>query len=81
MTELLFIMKFSIPLLALLSVAGAVAIEPQAKPRAAAFVSFEQWVEDIIANPDGEHLSPDEALAAHEVIMNNTDISKCTEVC
>lgn len=25
--------------------------------------SFAQWVEDIIANPDGDHLSPEEAVA------------------
>ncbi|KAL1852478.1 hypothetical protein Daus18300_012159 [Diaporthe australafricana] len=26
--------------------------------------TFVQWVEDIIANPDGDHLSPEEAVAA-----------------
>lgn len=36
--------------------------------------SFVQWVEDIIANPDGDHLSPEEAVAkkaaegSHDVV-------------
>ncbi|KAH8672298.1 hypothetical protein BGZ61DRAFT_521332 [Ilyonectria robusta] len=67
-------MKFSLSLLALLSVGEAIVIEPRSKTRAASFVSFEQWVENIIANPEGEHLTPDEAIGAHEAIINSTDI-------
>lgn len=26
--------------------------------------TFVQWVEDILANPEGDHLSPEEAVAA-----------------
>lgn len=66
-------MKSSLPLVAFLSVATAAAIESQQKTRAASFVSFEQWIEDIIADPEGDHLAPEEAVAAHEVIMNGTD--------
>ena len=35
--------------------------------------SFAQWVEDIIADPHGEHLTPTEALQAWEIARNSTD--------
>jgi membrane-bound lytic murein transglycosylase B len=37
---------------------------PSAAPAAAADFSFAQWVEDIIADPAGAHLSPLEAVEA-----------------
>ena len=67
-------MKFSMPLLALLSVANAAAIEPRSENKAASFVSFEEWVKEIIADPEGDHLSPEEAILAHETLVNTTNI-------
>ncbi|CRK24994.1 hypothetical protein BN1708_014097, partial [Verticillium longisporum] len=65
-------LKLPVPVLALLAVAQAVAIPSESE--APAF-SFEQWVEDIIANPDGKHLSPEEAVDAHLAYINGTDVS------
>ncbi|PNH40527.1 hypothetical protein VD0004_g6469 [Verticillium dahliae] len=65
-------MKFPVPILSLLAVAQAVAIPSGSE--ASAF-SFEQWVEDIIASPDGKHLSPEEAIDAHLAYINGTDVN------
>ena len=46
----------------LLALSRATAALPAGELTAA--FSFEKWVEDIIANPTGKHLSPDEAVAA-----------------
>lgn len=35
--------------------------------------SFAEWVEGIIANPDGDNLTPEEAVAAWEASVNNTE--------
>lgn len=48
--------------------AAAPAVSPSAPaviPRDEGF-SFEQWVEDILADPEGDHLSPEEAVKAAE---------------
>lgn len=34
---------------------------PEAIPRDDAF-SFQQWIDDIVADPEGDHLSPEEAV-------------------
>lgn len=34
--------------------------------------TFVQWIEDIIADPAGDHLSPEEAVAAKNAAMSNT---------
>lgn len=52
--------KFAVPLAAL-AMAAAVAAAPSGT--SATTFSFEQWVEDIIANPDTA-LTVDEAMAA-----------------
>lgn len=51
-------------LAALSTSALAAPSSPSAAPAAAADFSFAQWVEDIIANPAGAHLSPSEAVEA-----------------
>ncbi len=53
--------KFTLPLVALAMTAASVAAAPAAT--SATTFSFEQWVEDIIANPDTA-LTVDEAIAA-----------------
>lgn len=54
--------KFALPLAAL-AIAASVAAAPAGT--SGTTFSFEQWVEDIIANPDTA-LTPDEAIAAAE---------------
>lgn len=38
--------------------------------------TFVQWVEDIIADPDGNHLSPEEAVAAKNAAVEATPLLK-----
>lgn len=57
----------------LLLAALAAPSSPSAAPAAAADFSFAQWVEDIIANPAGAHLSPSEAVEA-----KNAAVAKST---
>lgn len=39
--------------------------------------SWENWVEDIIANPEeGAHLSPDEALEAFNTVVENGSLNE-----
>lgn len=52
---------FSLPLIALLTLATSVTAAPATS---ATTFTFAQWIEDIIANPDGDHLTPEEAVAA-----------------
>ncbi|KAF4342846.1 hypothetical protein FBEOM_3191 [Fusarium beomiforme] len=61
-------MRFLLPIAAILATTQAVAVKPDliVEARAPSF-SFEQWARDIAANPDGQHLSPAEALAAGHV--------------
>ncbi|ORY13955.1 hypothetical protein BCR34DRAFT_613085 [Clohesyomyces aquaticus] len=57
--------KLFLPTFAALALTVSVAAVPTASNAAAAApFTFSQWIEDIIANPDGQHLSPEEAVAA-----------------
>lgn len=38
--------------------------------------SFVQWVEDIIANPDGDHLSPEEAVARKAAEVSHSVVKR-----
>lgn len=38
--------------------------------------SFATWIEGIIENPDGDHLTPDEAVAAWTASLNGTNPSE-----
>ena len=63
-----------LPILALCgaTVAAAVPAEPLHK----SVFSYSQWVEDIIANPNGDNFTPEQAVAA---ASNSTDIgSMCS---
>lgn len=40
---------------------------------AAEVFSFAEWVDGIVANPDGGNLSPEEAVAPWKVSVNNTE--------
>ena len=48
---------------ALLAACGAVGAIPTAAPVASNF-SFVEWVDQIIADPEGDHLTPEQAVAA-----------------
>lgn len=52
--------QIGLPALAFLATISMVAAAP-AETKA---FTFSQWIEDIIANPDGDHLSPEQAVAA-----------------
>ncbi|KAH8699359.1 hypothetical protein GQ44DRAFT_832157 [Phaeosphaeriaceae sp. PMI808] len=56
--------KFFLPTFAGLALTASVAAVPASNAAAAVSFTFSQWIEDIIANPDGEHLSPEEAVTA-----------------
>jgi hypothetical protein len=64
---------------ALLAVCRAVGAAPAA---AAAVVtssfSFAEWVEQIIADPQGDHLTPEQAVAAFQAGQNSTNTSTST---
>jgi hypothetical protein len=57
-------------LLASLALGPALALP--AAPAEGEIFSFSQWVEGIIANPDGNNLTPDEAVAAWTASLNTT---------
>lgn len=65
-------MKFLVTFLTLISLGEAAAIAySQPETRAPPFVSFEQWTEDIISNPNGKHLTPEEAVESHKALVRN----------
>jgi hypothetical protein len=53
--------NLSLPLLAVLALAVSVTAAPATS---ATSFTFAQWIEDIIANPDGDHLTPEQAVEA-----------------
>jgi hypothetical protein len=56
----------------LASLALALTLALPTAPAEAEIFSFSQWVEGIIANPDGNNLTPDEAVAAWTASLNTT---------
>ena len=65
--------QFTLPALALLALTPIIgaAPAPGANPEGGIF-SFEKWVDGIVANPSGDHLSPEQAIAAYEASVNST---------
>lgn len=68
--------KVALYTLAVLSLSACVAARPDAKTTAAVPFTFVQWVEDIIADPHGDHLSPEEAVAAKNAAVVSTHLGK-----
>ncbi|KAI9167964.1 hypothetical protein HJFPF1_04107 [Paramyrothecium foliicola] len=66
-------MKASLLFSIILGLGEAMAVTAQVETDKRAFISFEQWVEDMIANPEENHLTPEEAFDANLVLRNNTD--------
>ncbi|KAH7138698.1 hypothetical protein B0J11DRAFT_500900 [Dendryphion nanum] len=56
--------RFSIVALSLLAMCISVTAIPSLSTSSTAPFTFAQWIEDIITNPDGDHLTPEEAVAA-----------------
>jgi hypothetical protein len=56
--------QYYIPALALLILSASVAAVPTTSKTSVVPFTFVQWIEDIIANPNGDNLTPDEAVAA-----------------
>lgn len=52
---------FSLPVFGLLALAASVTAAPATSGTT---FTFEKWVEDIISNPNGNHLSPEQAVEA-----------------
>ncbi|KAK3990705.1 hypothetical protein QBC44DRAFT_393990 [Cladorrhinum sp. PSN332] len=70
--------NFALPTLALLAltpVIGAVAVQPRAEEATQAEpFSFVKWVDEIAANPNGTHLSPEQAYQEWErTVLNATE--------
>lgn len=59
------------PILAILTIAVVAAASPTDLAQTESF-SFSNWVESIIADPKGNHLSPAEAVTAWETSLNVT---------
>ncbi|KAK4033336.1 hypothetical protein C8A01DRAFT_50050 [Parachaetomium inaequale] len=64
--------------LALLAVCHAVGAAPTAEVVTPSF-SFADWVEGIIANPQGDHLTPEQAIEAFNASRNSTSSSEHTK--
>ncbi len=60
---------FSLPTLALLALGTVTGAVPTPEPAAAEPFSFENWVNGIIADPEGPNLTPSEAI---EAALNST---------
>lgn len=63
--------RLILSVLATLGAASVVAALPQKVDQAVPF-SFENWVEDIISNPNGDYMSPEEAVKAWEITSETT---------
>lgn len=55
---------YTLPLIALVALATSIAAFPTADTMSTTPFTFVQWVEDIIVNPEGDHLTPEEAVEA-----------------
>lgn len=64
-------MLFINPILAIVAMAGATAASPTSLAPREIF-SFSNWVESIIVDPQGSHLTPAEAVTAWEASLNDT---------
>ncbi|KAF2029947.1 hypothetical protein EK21DRAFT_112426 [Setomelanomma holmii] len=60
----------SLPILALLTLATSVVAVPMTSGTT---FTFAQWIEDIIADPTGPHLTPEEAVAAKNAAVANSN--------
>jgi len=67
-------MLFTNLLLATLATLSAAEVALESSPSVGVF-SFTEWIEGIIQNPDGDNLTPEEAYAAWELSINQTEPS------
>ncbi|KAK1965919.1 hypothetical protein LY78DRAFT_79406 [Colletotrichum sublineola] len=72
--------NFALPALAALALAQLTGATPVATQSSAVEVfSFSKWVGGIIANPDGDNLTPDEAVEAWHESLNKTSAAPTGE--
>lgn len=68
--------NFTLHTIAALTLSACVAAIPGARTTSTTPFTFAQWVEDIIADPNGDHLSPEEAVAAKNAAVAATPIER-----
>ncbi|KAF6832374.1 hypothetical protein CPLU01_06199 [Colletotrichum plurivorum] len=64
--------NFALPALAALALAQLTGAAPTQKEETVELFSFGKWVDGIIANPDGDNLTPEEAIEAWKASINET---------
>ncbi|KAF6788740.1 hypothetical protein CSOJ01_14953 [Colletotrichum sojae] len=64
--------NFALPALAVLALAQLTDAAPTQKEETVELFSFGKWVDGIIANPDGDNLTPEEAIEAWKASANET---------
>ncbi|KAH6634762.1 hypothetical protein B0J18DRAFT_30121 [Chaetomium sp. MPI-SDFR-AT-0129] len=67
-------MIFTELLLATLAVSPAFALPATSTEVATEVFSFSNWIEGVITNPDGDNLTPEEAVAAWAASVNGTQV-------
>ncbi|KAK1980103.1 hypothetical protein LZ30DRAFT_782986 [Colletotrichum cereale] len=72
--------NFALPALAALALAQLTGAAPTAtQSNAVEVFSFSKWVDAIIANPDGDNLTPEEAVEAWHASLNETSAAPTGE--
>ncbi|KAH0429048.1 hypothetical protein CKAH01_06163 [Colletotrichum kahawae] len=64
--------SFTLPALATLALAALANGAPTTQTESVEIFSFAKWVDGIIANPDGDNLTPEEAVEAWQASLNET---------
>jgi hypothetical protein len=65
--------NYSLPILTLLALSASTVAIPTTGTTSGTTFTFAQWIEDIIANPGGNHLTPEEAVAAKKAAIATTN--------
>ncbi|KAJ3957185.1 hypothetical protein N0V92_006260 [Colletotrichum tropicale] len=64
--------SFTLPALATLALAALTTAAPTTQTDSVEVFSFSKWVDGIIANPDGDNLTPEQAVEAWHASLNET---------
>ncbi|KAK2024962.1 hypothetical protein LX32DRAFT_568971 [Colletotrichum zoysiae] len=72
--------NFALPAVAALALAQVTGATPVAAQSSAVEVfSFSKWIDGIIANPEGDNLTPEEAVEAWQESLNETSVAAAGE--
>lgn len=71
-SNLFKMVSFTLPALATLALAALTTAAPTTQTDSVEVFSFSKWVDGIIANPDGDNLTPEEAVEAWHASLNET---------